>query len=70
MKADQIQANGVHYTPPELAKFLAEAVAKRVSASTGSIAILDPACGAGTLLFAFSQAVPSRPRKRVSERAS
>ena len=27
--------------------------------------ILDPACGDGVLLFAFSQAVPSRLRKRV-----
>ncbi len=33
MKADRIKAKGIHYTPPELAEFLAEAVARRVSAS-------------------------------------
>jgi len=65
MKVDQVKANGVHYTPPELAKFLADAVAKRLSAGTNAIEILDPACGDGALLFAFSQAVPSRLRKRV-----
>jgi methylase of polypeptide subunit release factors len=65
MKADQIKANGVHYTPPELAEFLAEVVAERLSASTRAIEILDPACGGGALLFAFSQAVPSQLRKRV-----
>jgi methylase of polypeptide subunit release factors len=65
MKADQIKAKGVHYTPPELAEFLAEVVAERVSASTNAIEILDPACGGGALLFALFQAVPSRLRKRL-----
>ncbi len=65
MKADQVKANGVHYTPPELAEFLAEVVADRLSAGTSAIEILDPACGGGALLFALSQAVPSRLRKRV-----
>ena len=60
MKVDQVKANGVHYTPPELAKFLAEVVAERLSVGTHAMEILDPACGDGALLFAFSQAVPSR----------
>ncbi len=65
MKADQVKANGVHYTPPELAKFLAGIVAERLLVSTQTLEILDPACGDGALLFAFSQAVPPRLRKQV-----
>ena len=60
MKADQVKANGVHYTPPELAKFLAEVVAERLSVGTRAIEILDPACGDGALLVRVlsSRAVP------------
>ena len=66
MKADRVKANGVHYTPRELAKFLAEVVAERLSDGTNPLEILDPACGDGALLFAFSQVVPSRLRERVT----
>ncbi|MGA2031490.1 MAG: N-6 DNA methylase [Thermoguttaceae bacterium] len=65
MEVDQAKANGVHYTPPELATFLAEVVAERLSVGTCAVKILDPACGHGALLFAFSQAVPSPLRKRL-----
>ncbi len=65
MKVDQVKANGVHYTPPDLARFLAEVVAERLSVGTRAMEILDPACGDGALLFAFSQALPSQLRKRV-----
>jgi N-6 DNA Methylase len=66
MKADQIKANGIHYTPPDLAKFLAEVLAERLVAGRDAMEILDPACGDGALLFAFSQCVPPSLRKRVS----
>lgn len=62
---DEVKANGVHYTPPELAEFLAEAVAERLSVARDELKILDPACGAGSLLFALYQALPFPLRKRV-----
>lgn len=66
MKVDRVKANGVHYTPHELAKFLAEVIVSRLSEDTKALDILDPACGDGALLFAFSQILPSRLRKRVT----
>ena len=66
MNADQIKANGVHLTPPDLAKFLAEVLIDRLVDGQESIEILDPACGEGALLFAFAQCVPASLRKRVS----
>ena len=66
MEAEQVKANGVHYTPPELANFLAEVVTERFSVGTKPIEILDPACGDGALLFAVAQAVPCKLRKRMT----
>ena len=66
MQADQVKANGVHYTPPDLAKFLAEVLAEHLVAGQDSMEILDPACGDGALLFAFSRCVPAEFRKRVT----
>ena len=66
MEADQIKANGVHYTPPELAKFLAEVLAERSQSAETTIEILDPACGDGALLFAFSRACHREFRKRLT----
>jgi methylase of polypeptide subunit release factors len=65
MNVDHVKANGVHYTPPELAKFLAEVMAQRLPVGTDGLEILDPACGDGALLFALSQAVPAQVRKRL-----
>ncbi len=65
MNAKQIKANGVHYTPPELAGFLAEVLAARLELDQSKVEILDPACGDGALLAAFCQCVPSRLRKRI-----
>src|SRR6516162_2693980 len=59
------KANGVHYTPPELADFLAAATVRALGVGVGRIRVLDPACGNGGLLLAFSQAVPARLRSRL-----
>src|SRR6266540_3523834 len=55
------KANGIHYTPFQLAKYLAEQVAsalKATHAKADQIYILDPACGEGELLKAIVDAVP------------
>src|SRR6266536_3189924 len=55
------KANGIHYTPFQLAKYLAEQVAsglKAAHAKADQISILDPACGEGELLKAIVDAVP------------
>lgn len=46
-----IKRNGVHYTPPDLADFLARRAAVHMQ-SANTIRVLDPACGDGELLFA------------------
>jgi tRNA1(Val) A37 N6-methylase TrmN6 len=66
MKVDHVKANGIHYTPPDLAQFLAEVVVHRLSFGVRSLEILDPACGDGALLLAIAQAVPSRLRRRLT----
>src|SRR6266480_6332755 len=55
------KANGIHYTPFQLAKYLAEQVASALKAThtkADQISILDPACGEGELLKAIVDAVP------------
>jgi len=54
----EIKKGGVHYTPPELASFLAKNVLAHVSHGRG-LRILDPACGDGGLLEAVAFQLPS-----------
>jgi len=53
MRPDRIKANGIHYTPPALADFLAAVTSDVVGDFPGTLAVLDPACGDGALLCAF-----------------
>lgn len=48
--------HGKHYTPVELADFLATRTLSRLDASHRSLTILDPACGDGELLLAAHRA--------------
>jgi tRNA1(Val) A37 N6-methylase TrmN6 len=50
-KDTAVKANGVHYTPDDLARFLARAALSHVQAEQGC-RVLDPACGDGALLRA------------------
>jgi methylase of polypeptide subunit release factors len=63
--SDHAKAHGVHYTPPELAAFLAEVTARSMQQQDGPIEILDPACGDGELLLAIAHAFPDSDRRRL-----
>lgn len=53
------KATGSHYTPPELARFLAERlVAEADFCQIPELRILDPACGDGELLVALANSLP------------
>jgi len=65
MRPDRIKANGVHYTPPALADFLAAVTSDVLGDFSGTLAVLDPACGDGALLCAFVKCLPARVWKRV-----
>ncbi len=65
MKTDLVKANGIHYTPPALARFLASAMLEHHATSKGSLTILDPACGDGSLLVAIANALPAAKRRRL-----
>jgi adenine-specific DNA-methyltransferase len=51
--------HGRHYTPPELAGFLARRGAARIPAGR-KLRVLDPACGDGELLLSAASAAAER----------
>lgn len=57
-RSDRTKSGGIHYTPPELAAFVAECALDEVEAST-RLRVLDPACGDGALLAAIATAATS-----------
>lgn len=52
--------HGKHYTPKDLALFLANRVAMHLPEKLSSISILDPACGDGELLFAAHEVLSAK----------
>jgi len=66
MKHDKKKSHGIHYTPTELAGFLAHVTANHIQKQGGPVEILDPACGGGSLLHAIYNAMPHRTRSRLA----
>lgn len=48
---------GQHYTPAELARFLARRTATAIDSDKATLTIVDPACGDGELLIAAAEAI-------------
>ncbi|MDT7682506.1 MAG: adenine-specific DNA-methyltransferase, partial [Pseudonocardiales bacterium] len=58
--------HGVHYTPPELAGFLADRAVRALGApGERLIRVLDPACGDGALLAAAGERLRAAGHHRV-----
>jgi tRNA1(Val) A37 N6-methylase TrmN6 len=63
--ASPAKTDGIHYTPPELATFLAEATWKAVPKGHAPLRVLDPACGTGELLQAIVTTSPAHKRREL-----
>lgn len=62
------KAMGVHYTPPLLAGFVADRLAREIRRSSeGRLRILDPACGDGALLEALLRSMKNAQTLRNCE---
>ena len=61
------KANGAHFTPHELACFVARRIIKTLSLDTMStLSVLDPACGDGELLLAFAKTLPEEALRKTN----
>jgi methylase of polypeptide subunit release factors len=55
--SDKRKKHGIHYTPLELAQFLARRAVTCLPQRSGMVRVLDPACGDGELLLAARDAL-------------
>lgn len=66
MPVTKRKATGAHFTPPDLARLVAERVAALMAGLQGPIRVLDPACGDGNLLCAIYDALSRELRRRIT----
>jgi tRNA1(Val) A37 N6-methylase TrmN6 len=66
MRLTKRKTTGAHFTPPRLARLVAERLAGMMDCMEGPIRVLDPACGDGNLLYAINDALRSEIRARVT----
>ncbi|HEX7449028.1 MAG TPA: N-6 DNA methylase [Pirellulales bacterium] len=66
MPVTKRKATGAHFTPPDLARLVAERVAALMAGLQGPIRVLDPACGDGNLLCAIYDAFSRELRRRIT----
>jgi methylase of polypeptide subunit release factors len=59
------KAQGAHYTPPDLARFLAQVAWKYFLPTADPVRVLDPACGDGALLRAVAEIAPRSVRSHL-----
>ena len=65
-EVEQQKSSGATYTPVDFAAFVADRIVRVAELpKTGSIRVLDPACGDGVLLEALIKRLPPAIRKRV-----
>lgn len=64
---DERKSTGSHFTPSELAQFVAQRILhfQETEDDNSVIRVLDPACGDGELLLAYLEHVPSALLKRL-----
>jgi len=55
--AANVKVHGQHYTPPELAEFLADHIVAVADLDRPELTIIDPACGDGELLVAVARSL-------------
>ncbi|MGA2905086.1 MAG: N-6 DNA methylase [Candidatus Korobacteraceae bacterium] len=64
LTASEIKQAGAHYTPPDLARFLAKSICAQIRVVDGHpLRVLDPACGDGGLLEALAIELPEETRR-------
>lgn len=64
LTASEIKQAGAHYTPPELARFLARNICAHIRVVHGHpLRVLDPACGDGELLEALALELSAEARR-------
>jgi len=67
-KVSDQKRTGAHFTPPDLADFVAQRITAHLTFSKEQLEVLDPSCGDGELLRAFWASIPAQYQEHVTLR--